>query len=38
MEVEDDSMGEFYIDLATYGWFPHKLPNEDEDDEEQEDA
>ena len=27
--VHTDSMGEFSIDLGRYGWFPHRLPNDD---------
>jgi len=22
VEVDTDAMGEFYVDLAQYGWFP----------------
>lgn len=23
MKVETDAMGEFYVDLVRYGWFPN---------------
>ena len=42
MHVDQGSMGEYLIDLATYGWFPDVLPSEaaelssDEDDENEE--
>lgn len=25
-----DSMGEFYVDFSTFGWFPSELPSEAE--------
>ncbi|KAL1996119.1 hypothetical protein VTN49DRAFT_442 [Thermomyces lanuginosus] len=28
VSVDEDAMGEFYIDLKTYGWFPEELPEE----------
>jgi methylated-DNA-protein-cysteine methyltransferase-like protein len=37
VEVDADSMGEFYVDLARYGWFPERLPGEESDDSEDED-
>lgn len=30
VEVKGDSMGEFYIDFSTVGWFPAELPSEAE--------
>ncbi|EED14286.1 MGMT family protein [Talaromyces stipitatus ATCC 10500] len=27
--VEQDAMGDFYIDMARYGWFPARLPSEE---------
>ncbi|EAW13499.1 MGMT family protein [Aspergillus clavatus NRRL 1] len=33
VEVETDSMGEFYVDLARYGWFPDRLPGEEDEEE-----
>ncbi|PLB44888.1 MGMT family protein [Aspergillus steynii IBT 23096] len=33
VEVLMDSMGEFYINLDRYGWFPAQLPSEELDDE-----
>ncbi|KKK26970.1 MGMT family protein [Aspergillus rambellii] len=38
VEVQSDSMGEFYVDFARYGWFPDRLPSEvlEEDAEEEE--
>jgi len=40
VHVETDSMGEMYIDLERYGWFPKRLPNEEgqSSDEETEEA
>lgn len=45
MHVDQGSMGEYSIDLATYGWFPDVLPSEaaelssdDEDDEDESEA
>ncbi|KAL3448358.1 6-O-methylguanine DNA methyltransferase [Aspergillus insuetus] len=32
VEVTSDSMGEFYVDLSRYGWFPVELESEDEAD------
>jgi hypothetical protein len=32
VEVASDSMGEFYVDLSRYGWFPVELESEDEAD------
>lgn len=29
VEVEEDSMGEWYVDFRRYGWFPDVLPSED---------
>ncbi|KAL5357609.1 6-O-methylguanine DNA methyltransferase [Aspergillus floccosus] len=29
VEVEVDSMGEFYVDLNRFGWFPNRLPSEE---------
>ncbi|PWY77798.1 hypothetical protein BO83DRAFT_435871, partial [Aspergillus eucalypticola CBS 122712] len=29
VEVEEDSMGEWYVDFGRYGWFPDVLPSED---------
>ncbi|KAK2737817.1 hypothetical protein FQN57_007375 [Myotisia sp. PD_48] len=31
VQVDSDSMGEFYVDLAQYGWFPAELPGEESD-------
>lgn len=31
-------MNEFYVDMARFGWFPDRLPNEEEEDEEELDA
>ncbi|PWY93901.1 MGMT family protein [Aspergillus sclerotioniger CBS 115572] len=28
VEVESDAMGEFYVDLGRFGWFPEVLPSE----------
>ncbi|GLA69299.1 hypothetical protein AtubIFM55763_009251 [Aspergillus tubingensis] len=33
VEVEEDSMGEWYVDFGRYGWFPDVLPSEISDDE-----
>lgn len=33
--VQRDSMGEFYVDLMMYGWFPRRLPNDSGDSEEE---
>lgn len=27
--VEQDAMGDFYIDMTRYGWFPVRLPSEE---------
>ncbi|KAJ9305059.1 hypothetical protein DTO217A2_5394 [Paecilomyces variotii] len=29
VHVDMDAMGEMYVDLATYGWFPDRLPSEE---------
>lgn len=29
VEVQVDSMGEFYVDMARFGWFPNQLPSEE---------
>ncbi|RAH41534.1 MGMT family protein [Aspergillus brunneoviolaceus CBS 621.78] len=29
VEVEVDSMGEYYVDLGRFGWFPDVLPSEE---------
>lgn len=29
MEVTTDSMGEMYVDVLRYGWFPKRLPSEE---------
>jgi methylated-DNA-protein-cysteine methyltransferase-like protein len=34
VEVGADSMGDFYVDFARYGWFPDRLPGEESDDSE----
>lgn len=37
MRVDEDAMGDFFIDMARYGWFPENLPSEEgltEDDSE----
>ncbi|PYH49766.1 MGMT family protein [Aspergillus saccharolyticus JOP 1030-1] len=36
VEVEVDSMGEFYVDLGRFGWFPEVLPSEEGLDSEEE--
>ena len=28
MEVRQDAMGQYTVDLGTYGWFPDVLPSE----------
>ncbi|CAI7601592.1 unnamed protein product [Penicillium bialowiezense] len=33
VEVTTDSMGEMYVSLAQYGWFPSHLPSEQDEDE-----
>lgn len=33
VEVTMDTMGEFYVSLTQYGWFPKHLPSEEEEDE-----
>lgn len=33
-----DAMGEMYVDLARYGWFPERLPSEEGLTEEEEDS
>lgn len=30
VNVTSDSMGEYYVSLAHYGWFPSELPSEAE--------
>ncbi|GBF65342.1 alkyltransferase-like protein [Trichophyton mentagrophytes] len=30
--VRSDSMNEFYVDMARFGWFPDRLPNEEDDE------
>lgn len=37
VEVDSDSMGDFYVDFARYGWFPDHLPGEESGDSEDED-
>ncbi|KAM5434665.1 Alkyltransferase-like protein 1 [Microsporum ferrugineum] len=32
VSVRSDGMNEFYIDMAQFGWFPDRLPNEDDED------
>ncbi len=32
VEVTRDSMGEIYIDFSRYGWFPSRLPSEEEEE------
>lgn len=29
VDVDVDSMGEFYVDLNRFGWFPDRLPSEE---------
>lgn len=29
VHVTTDAMGEMYVDLARYGWFPDQLPSEE---------
>lgn len=29
VHVDTDAMGEMYVDLARYGWFPDRLPSEE---------
>lgn len=29
VEVEVDGMGEFYVDMGRFGWFPEVLPSEE---------
>lgn len=31
--VRSDSMNEFYVDMARFGWFPDRLPNEEDEGE-----
>jgi hypothetical protein len=42
VEIREDAMGQYTIDLARYGWFPDVLPSEaglvESSDEEDEDA
>ncbi|KAI2786912.1 hypothetical protein POX_g09308 [Penicillium oxalicum] len=35
VEVTRDSMGEIYIDVSQYGWFPSRLPSEEEQDDDE---
>lgn len=35
VEVTTDSMGEMYVSLAQYGWFPKHLPSEEGGDDEE---
>ncbi|KAJ5885433.1 hypothetical protein N7495_009943 [Penicillium taxi] len=30
--VENDSMGEMYVDFSRFGWFPKMLPSEEQED------
>ncbi|KIX92772.1 uncharacterized protein Z520_11435 [Fonsecaea multimorphosa CBS 102226] len=32
VQVDDDGMGEYYIDFATFGWVPDGLPDENEEE------
>lgn len=36
VQVDVDSMGDFYVDFARYGWFPERLPGEESEDSEDE--
>ncbi|CAG8058443.1 unnamed protein product [Penicillium salamii] len=36
VEVTTDSMGEIYVSLAQYGWFPKHLPSEEGGEDEEE--
>lgn len=42
VEIREDAMGQYTIDLSKYGWFPDVLPSEtglvESSDEEDEDA
>ncbi|KAL4787142.1 6-O-methylguanine DNA methyltransferase [Aspergillus varians] len=43
VEVVSDSLGEFYVDFARFGWFPEELPSEvegahDDDDDDLDDG
>lgn len=29
VRVDEDSMGEYYVDFGRYGWFPDRLPSEE---------
>ena len=29
VEVQQGSLGEYFVDFATYGWFPDMLPSEE---------
>jgi len=29
VRVDADSMGDYYVDFARYGWFPDRLPSEE---------
>lgn len=33
VEVSRDAMGDYYIDMHRYGWFPSRLPSEGETEE-----
>ncbi|CRG88621.1 methylated-DNA-protein-cysteine methyltransferase related protein [Talaromyces islandicus] len=36
VEVSQDAMGDYYIDMHRYGWFPSRLPSEDGETEDSE--
>lgn len=36
--VEQDAMGDFYIDMSRYGWFPARLPSEEGESESDSDS
>lgn len=29
VEVQQDAMGDYYIDMHRFGWFPSRLPSEE---------
>ena len=29
MQVQQGSLGEFFVDFAVYGWFPEMLPSDE---------
>lgn len=29
MKVEHDAMGEWWVDLGKFGWYPDRLPSEE---------